>query len=150
MSTRFYPRFVKGNPQLRIFLPDFYLKLVRPKGEVPANRVCFKTDMRMTETDIKNYLTKIYNIPVVEVRSEVRTKLGKEPGTGEPIKEEDYRLAHVTLPAGTKFTFPDLYPREKTDRDFADEKEYKKEIGKIKDDFVRKHWHRAGVPSWLP
>jgi len=42
MSSRYYPLWVKGNPQLRIYLPNFYMKMIPPvKNEVP-NKVIFK------------------------------------------------------------------------------------------------------------
>lgn len=37
MSSRWYPLYQRGNPQLRVFLPNFWLKLVRPSHEQPKN-----------------------------------------------------------------------------------------------------------------
>lgn len=72
MSTRWYPIFKQGNPQLRIFLPNFWLKLINPSGHTqPENVVQFACSMEMTKYDVKNYLEKIYNIPVVEVRTRI-------------------------------------------------------------------------------
>lgn len=77
MSTRWYPLFKQGNPQLRIFLPNFWLKLINPGGHTqPENVVQFACSMEMTKYDVKNYLEKIYNIPVIEVRT--RIGLGKQ------------------------------------------------------------------------
>ena len=44
MSTRWYPIYQKGNPQLRVFLPNFWMKMVKPnfnqyKASTPANKV---------------------------------------------------------------------------------------------------------------
>ena len=44
MSTRWYPIYQRGNPQLRVFLPNFWMKLVKPtvvfgKAAVPENKV---------------------------------------------------------------------------------------------------------------
>lgn len=62
----------KGNPQLRIFLPNFWMKIVRPKEPIPPNMVLFQTSIEMTEHDVKNYLTKIYNVPVVDVKLTIK------------------------------------------------------------------------------
>jgi large subunit ribosomal protein L23 len=40
MSTRWYPIYQRGNPQLRIFLPNFWMKLVKlDKISAPSNKV---------------------------------------------------------------------------------------------------------------
>ena len=51
MSTRWYPIYQRGNPQLRVFLPNFWMKLVKPSAvfgnaTVPENKVTiFFTDL---------------------------------------------------------------------------------------------------------
>jgi large subunit ribosomal protein L23 len=64
-----YPLYQRGNPQQRIFLPNFWLKLVRPQQKQPPNIVKFIVSIQMTKYDIRNYLEKIYKIPVVDVRT---------------------------------------------------------------------------------
>lgn len=98
MSTRWYPLFKPGGPQLRVFLPNFWLKLVRPSHEQPENTVQFACSMEMTKYDVKNYLEKIYNIPVVEVRTRIamgRTK--RDLKVGYVTKEDDTKYAYVTM-----------------------------------------------------
>lgn len=96
MSTRWYPLYKRGNPQLRIFLPNFWLKLVQPTLRQPENTVQFECSMEMTVHDVKNYLEKIYNIPVIEVRS--RIALGKtRSDKGGVTKDEDTKYAYVVL-----------------------------------------------------
>lgn len=98
MSTRFYPIYQRGNPQLRIFLPNFWLKLIKPTHEQPPNVVQFSCSMEMTKYDVKNYLEKIYKIPVVDVRT--RIDLGKtkrDHTVGYITKNDDMKLAYVTL-----------------------------------------------------
>lgn len=95
MSTRWYPLYQRGSPQLRVFLPNFWLKLIRPERRQPENIVTFNVSMEMvrifqfysftsfirgfvifqTIYDVKNYLTNIYKLPVQEVRT--RIALGK-------------------------------------------------------------------------
>lgn len=98
MSSRWYPIYQRGNPQLRVFLPNFWLKLVRPANEQPPNVVQFACSMEMTRHDVKNYLEKIYNVPVVNVRT--RIALGgtkRDLVLGYITKEEDTKYAYVTL-----------------------------------------------------
>lgn len=100
MSTRWYPIYKRGNPQLRVFMTDFWMKMVRndQKPTPPANVVTFHCSLEMTAHDIKNYLNKIYGLPVVDVRTEV--KLGdfyRDPVKRYVKKKDDYRVAIVTM-----------------------------------------------------
>lgn len=98
MSTRWYPIYQRGNPQLRVFLPNFWMKLVRPEYEQPKNVVRFICSMRMTKYDAANYLKSIYNVPVVSVR--MRIALGEtytDPFKNYVKKKDDYRIAYVVL-----------------------------------------------------
>lgn len=47
MSTRWYPIYQRGNPQLRVFLPNFWMKIIKPKNAQPPNTVVFETSMEM-------------------------------------------------------------------------------------------------------
>ena len=82
MSSRWYPIYQKGNPQLRVFLPNFWMKMVKPDynqygASTPSNKVtvifkCTKLSLtlqaqfivssQMTKHDVKNYLEKIYQV----------------------------------------------------------------------------------------
>lgn len=83
---------------MRVFLPNFWLKLVRPIHEQPENVVQFQCSMEMTKYDIKNYLEKIYNVQTTHIRT--RIALGKtlrDPGKGYVKKKDDIKYAYVTL-----------------------------------------------------
>ena len=69
-----YPLFQKGNPQLRIFLPNFWMKMIRnPLEHKPMpNRVTFIVSMEMTKYDVRTYLEKIYNVSVLDVRTQIK------------------------------------------------------------------------------
>ena len=67
--------FKKGNPQLRVFLPNFTMTLVKPEQTIPKNVVLFEISHEMTKQDVKSYLEKIYGVPVANVT--VSFKLGK-------------------------------------------------------------------------
>lgn len=54
--------------------------------------------MKMTDRDVKNYLEKIYDIPVVQVNTMVMTgRFKRAPGRNYIIKEDEVRLAKVIL-----------------------------------------------------
>lgn len=98
MSTRWYPLYQRGTPQLRVFLPNFWMKLMQPTHTQPENVVQFACSMEMTKYDVKNYLEKIYKVPVVEVRTRIGMGRAKrDPVAGYVIKEEDTKYAYVTL-----------------------------------------------------
>ncbi|XP_077297026.1 mitochondrial ribosomal protein L23 [Arctopsyche grandis] len=148
MSNRWYPLYQLGNPQLRVFLPNFWMKLVNRKDyKYPPNVVHFICSMKMTEYDVKNYLEKIYDIPVVEVHNKVvggRTK--PAIGKGYIVKDNDYKLARVTLPKTVTFEFPDVYPTSK------EEEEGEKAMDEAKagfKTFTSRNNLRPGVPGWF-
>ncbi|XP_054160090.1 39S ribosomal protein L23, mitochondrial-like [Oppia nitens] len=154
MSSRWYPRYVLGNPQLRVFLPDFWMILKKPLDPLPANQVQFKIPVFMTKWDVKNYLEKIYKIPVIDVRTHVMCgDIKKAKTTQKPylIKEDDYKLATVDLPKDMIFKFPELFPKEKineTKKDMTDaEKEV--EFGKLREKRKRYNNKRDNVPDWF-
>ncbi|XP_035825436.1 39S ribosomal protein L23, mitochondrial [Aplysia californica] len=66
-----YPVYWKGDPQRRLFLPLFWMKLIKPEQAVPKNEVHFETHPQMSHFDIKNYLEKVYKVPVLNVRTDV-------------------------------------------------------------------------------
>lgn len=93
-----YPIYQRGNPQLRVFLPNFWMKLVRPKPKQLPNVVQFHCSMEMTKFDVKNYLEKIYNIPIVDVRTNIKMgKFRKDYGKGYIVKDDDIKCAYIVL-----------------------------------------------------
>lgn len=98
MSTRWYPIYQRGNPQLRVFLPNFWMKLIRPEEEQPKNVVTFSVSMEMTKFDVKNYLTKIYKLPVVDVRTRIALgEMKRDQAYGYVTKGDDIKIAYVTM-----------------------------------------------------
>ncbi|TGZ47966.1 probable 39S ribosomal protein L23, mitochondrial [Temnothorax curvispinosus] len=145
MSTRFYPIYQRGNPQLRIFLPNFWMKLIMPMDKQPPNIVQFHCSMEMTKHDIKNYLEKIYNIDVVEVRTKIAMgRLTRDRLQRSVIKEDDKKLAYVVLPKDQSFVFPDLFKdvKEEIDKDSIDMA--KKDM----QDFIKPN-KAPGLPGWF-
>jgi large subunit ribosomal protein L23 len=74
------------------------MKLIRPIHEQPKNVIQFECSMEMTKYDVKQYLEKIYKLPVVEVRTRIDMgKTKRDAGVGYVVKEEDAKIAYVTL-----------------------------------------------------
>ncbi|XP_060829351.1 large ribosomal subunit protein uL23m [Bombus pascuorum] len=145
MSTRWYPLYQQGNPQLRIFLPNFWLKLIKPEHNQPKNIVEFHCSMEMTRLDVKNYLEKIYNVHPVHVCTRIalgRTYIPK--GHKFVAKEDDMKIAYVTLPKTETFTFPDIVPKEEEDKNERAIHEMEQNFK----DFTVKN-KTPGFPSWF-
>ncbi|XP_039280347.1 39S ribosomal protein L23, mitochondrial isoform X2 [Nilaparvata lugens] len=145
-----YPLYQKGNPQLRVFLPNFWMKLVKPTVEQPKNVVQFITSVQMTNHDIKNYLEKIYKIPVIEVNTTIVSgEFKKQPDHQYVIKDDDYRRALVTLPRGAEFEFPEVFPEEVKEKEDEALAKHRKELRKGYVGFTSKCKKRPGVPGWF-
>jgi large subunit ribosomal protein L23 len=99
-----YPLYQRGNPQLRVFLPNFFMKMIKPPNEQPPNTVTFVVSTEMTRHDIKNYLEKIYKIPVINVRTQVTPgETTRDPVKGYVKKDPDYKTAFVELVKKCKY-----------------------------------------------
>ncbi|CAK1580924.1 unnamed protein product [Parnassius mnemosyne] len=148
MSTRWYPIYQRGNPQLRVFLPNFWMKMVRPHPKQLPNIVHFQCSMEMTKYDIKNYLEKIYNIPVVDVRTKITLgRFRKDYGQGYIVKDDDVKYAYIVLPKDMTFKFPEIFDSKKND-----EEENMKSLDEAKknfSDYLEKNKDRTDVPSWF-
>ncbi|PAV88979.1 hypothetical protein WR25_14938 [Diploscapter pachys] len=122
MTSRLARLWQPGNPQRRVFLPDFWMAVVdSPKagrGRLPPYCVKFECDPKMNREDIYQYLIKIYRLPVREVR--VRVQQGEiEYHTPHDYrnrkamwKEDDKKIAYVYMDKGFKFNFPDIFAKD--------------------------------------
>eukprot|EP00093_Oithona_nana_P006440 06440.XXX_292252_292851_1 [CDS] Oithona nana genome sequencing. len=157
MSSRWYPIYARGNPQLRIFLPNFWMKIVKNKhAKLPPNHVQFQVSPEMTRLDVKNYLEKIYNVPVYHVYTRNVSGEVKKPGFLDPVskttplyKEDDIKYAYVTLPKDVTFKFPDILEKSSEEKDI---KKGTKDIQEQKNKFKHEAGiatGRRGVPSFF-
>ncbi|XP_018393291.1 PREDICTED: probable 39S ribosomal protein L23, mitochondrial [Cyphomyrmex costatus] len=145
MSTRFYPIYQRGNPQLRVFLPNFWMKLITPIDQQPLNVVQFHCSMEMTKYDIKNYLEKIYNVNVINVRTRIQMgRLTRDRLQHSVIKEDDKKIAYVVLPKDQSFVFPDMFKNVKDELDKETMDLAKKEM----QNFLRPN-KAPGLPGWF-
>ncbi|CAG9805193.1 unnamed protein product [Chironomus riparius] len=150
MSSRWYPLYQRGNPQLRVFLPNFWMKIVKTPNQQPENVVCFEVSHQMTKYDIRQYLEKIYKLPVVAVRDRIAMgRFKREERNGYIIKEEDSKLAYVTFPKEVKFTYPDLFPEEnETKKNLKDDEKSLDQAKERFREFCNRNSKRRGLPGW--
>lgn len=101
----------------------------------------------MTSHDIKSYLEKIYNVPVMKVTTKVwNGEIKKNEYFGTLRKEDDYRMAYVELPRDYKFEFPELFPKEKQKEVNRELKDYNERIEEFKKNSINEN--RIDIPSW--
>lgn len=74
------------------------MKLIQPVNKQPNNIVQFHCSMEMTKFDVKNYLQKIYNVNVLDVKTFIAAgKTKRDKLQGSIIKEDDRKIAYVVL-----------------------------------------------------
>ncbi|CAH8602073.1 unnamed protein product [Schistosoma bovis] len=109
------------------------MKMMYPGPKNPPNHVIFKVHPQMTKRDVQQYLEKIYNVPVVDVRVKMvhhdlepvdvpplRKAQRSLDSTQFPPKPERYeKVAYVRLAPGEVFVFPDLF-KDKRPSEAAD------------------------------
>ncbi|XP_063989263.1 large ribosomal subunit protein uL23m [Diachasmimorpha longicaudata] len=149
MSSRWYPIYQKGNPQLRVFLPNFWMKLVKSDHKSPQNTVEFHCSMEMTKYDVKNYLEKIYKIPVIDVRTRIKMGKFKYAATGGyVVQEDDIKVAYAILPKDHKFVFPELFDKEQKEEAEKEEKKSLKDMEAGFKKFLQAN-NKPDVPGWF-
>ncbi|XP_014229355.1 probable 39S ribosomal protein L23, mitochondrial [Trichogramma pretiosum] len=150
MSTRWYPIYQKGNPQLRVFLPNFWLKLVKPELKHKPNVVEFHCSMEMTKEDVKNYIEKIYKVPVVKVNTRIASGKCERNELGYVVKRDDVKHAYVTLPRYEKFEYPQLFDNENRLKEKEkDDKSYKEATSEHKNEMDKLNKTTPGYSPWF-
>ncbi|XP_036116057.1 39S ribosomal protein L23, mitochondrial [Molossus molossus] len=146
-----YPLYQLGNPQLRVFRTNFFVQLVRPGTAQPEDTVQFRIPMEMTRVDLKNYLERIYSVPVASVRTRVQHGSNrKRDHRNVRVKKPDYKVAYVQLAHGQTFTFPDLFPERKPspEGDSVD-KDLQQQLLEEQQARQSQDPRRGGVPEWF-
>jgi len=145
MSTRLYPAVRETNKKLKVFLPNFWMILTKPSHTLLPNQVQFIVSPQMTKLDVKQYLEKIYNVPIVNVNTHIKMGDIKRNKSNYIIKEDDYKVAYVTLEKDQKFEFPQLFGESK-------KKEEEDALAELKSNYQKRtHFNLKtnGVPSWF-
>ncbi|KAF6104856.1 mitochondrial ribosomal protein L23 [Phyllostomus discolor] len=141
-----YPLYQLGGPQLRVFRTNFFIQLVRPGVAQPEDTVQFRIPMEMTRVDLRNYLERIYGVPVAAVRTRVQHGPGrKRDHRNVRVKTPDYKVAYVQLAHGQTFTFPDLFPEKTPGAEDSAREELLEEQRRRQSSDPR----RGGVPGWF-
>lgn len=144
-----HPMYLKGNPQLRLFLPLFWMRMIKLKENLPKDTITFEVHMQMTTYDVKNYLEKIYKVPVLSVRCElIRGEERTHPTYGFSIQPaRDRRIAWVQVAEGYEFEFPELFKDKITDEETTAQ-EYKKAAVENKE-LSKTQWQVQDLPPWF-
>ncbi|XP_016072009.1 PREDICTED: 39S ribosomal protein L23, mitochondrial isoform X2 [Miniopterus natalensis] len=143
-----YPLYQLGNPQLRVFRTNFFIQMVRPGTVQPEDTVQFRIPMEMTRVDLRNYLERIYSVPVAAVRTRVQHGSNrKRDHRNVRVKKPDYKVAYVQLAHGQTFTFPDLFPEKK--RSPSGEDSVQEELLEEQRKRQSRDPRRGGVPEWF-
>uniref|UniRef100_A0A914MIZ3 Large ribosomal subunit protein uL23m n=1 Tax=Meloidogyne incognita TaxID=6306 RepID=A0A914MIZ3_MELIC len=158
MTSRIHRLWFPGDGRPRVFLPDFWIKLLEPQKvgymRLPKNAAMFEVDLKMSRFDVREYLEKIYKFPVRDVR--LRNVEGNITWDN-PLdkqkrralwKDEDKKIAFVFFKKDFVAEFPNLFTGEED----ADEKRLEQmrqgNPNKLNIDFINKD--RAGVGEMLP
>ena len=157
MSSRWYPIYQRGNPQRRVFLPNFWMKLVKETNDIktPPNHLKFIVSSEMTKMDVKQYLEKIYKIPVMDVftknfsgstwQNMLKSNITHKH---ELYKEDDYKVAYVLMPKDHKFEFPDVTTKPESEKEKEDKTENEFEMAK-KQYIKYAAGTKRGIPSFF-
>uniref|UniRef100_A0A914V1T4 Large ribosomal subunit protein uL23m n=1 Tax=Plectus sambesii TaxID=2011161 RepID=A0A914V1T4_9BILA len=158
MTTRLYRAWQPGNPQNRVFLPNFWIKLLNraskgPKA-LPENVLYFEVHPQMTRHDVREYLTKIYELPVRDVNT--RVKMGKiewdsvDTKTRRALwKEDDKKFAYVTMCRGFKHDFPNLFPDDEIEKETSQVERHKELMRNLERNAKAASRDRNDVGTWF-
>ena len=104
------PLWNPGNERTRLYLPLYWLRMVEHRRALPPDTVKFECHWQMTCQDVKEYLEKLYQVPILDVRIEIEKgkymKHPKMPGKLSPPLD-DKKYAYVQL-RDAKFKYPKL------------------------------------------
>ncbi|XP_035183115.1 39S ribosomal protein L23, mitochondrial isoform X1 [Oxyura jamaicensis] len=105
---------------------------------------------RMTKVDIKNYLEKIYNVPVAAVRTRIQYGANnKKNHKNQRVKKPDYKVAYVQLGKGQTFQFPNLFPEKEQDEEARSFDDFRKKYLEKEQQIHKGDPRRGGVPDWF-
>ncbi|KAI6225125.1 hypothetical protein M3Y99_01374700 [Aphelenchoides fujianensis] len=111
MSTRIARLWQPGNPQTRVFLPDFWMRFVETpnvgRNRLPPHAAKFEVHPQMSRMDVRQYLEKIYKLPVRDNRmGEIEWSNRHSKRYRQALwKEDDQKFAYVFFVSSPGF-FP--------------------------------------------
>jgi large subunit ribosomal protein L23 len=142
-----YPLWYPDNPRTRLFLPLFWLRVVKHNKPLPKDFIKFECHWQMTVPDVKQYLEKLYGVSVLDVKTEIKKgefiKHPKFPKALSPPMD-DRKYAFVQLKDDV-FEYPDIFKNKDPARDLEKEQkqmqnEFNKSFNKSKDRLDIGNW----------
>lgn len=74
----------------------------------------------------------------------------REGRSGYIIKNDDLKIAYVTLPKEVEFTFPDIFPEDsETKKSIADDEKALDDAKKKYKEFLDRNKNRRALPGWF-
>jgi large subunit ribosomal protein L23 len=143
-----YPLWYPDNPRVRLFLPLFWLKMVKHEKPLPNDFVKFECHWQMTISDVKQYLEKLYGIKAMDARVEIkRGEYMKHPAKPNALSPpmEDRKYIYIQLKDET-FEFPDLFKNKRPSDEIA--KEQKQLFNQMNKDYNTKK-DRLNIGDWF-
>ncbi|XP_068595616.1 large ribosomal subunit protein uL23m isoform X2 [Brachionichthys hirsutus] len=104
----------------------------------------------MTKYDVKNYLEKIYNVPVGVVRTRIQHGSNKKRNhLNQRVKKPDYKVAYIQLAQGQTFTFPDIFPEKDGTAAEGSIEDIRKKYSEDEKQKQKLDPRRGGVTDWF-
>lgn len=143
------PLWSPGNPPTRLFLPLYWIKMVEHEKRLPNDCVKFECHWQMSSNDVRSYLEKLYKVPVLDVRIEIRRgeymSHPRKPGALSPPME-DRKFAYVQLKEGEQFKFPDIFGEKNP---IQEQKDQGKAMIHLRNREKNKNLTRFNISSWF-
>jgi large subunit ribosomal protein L23 len=142
------PLWYPGNPRHRIFLPLYWMKAVKPTRSMPKDFVKFECHWQMSSNDVKQYLEKVYQIPVLDVRVEIQKgEIVEHPKGAHKLAPplDDRKFVYVQLKEG-EFEFPDIFGSKDP---VKEAKTQEKAMTSVKNREKNKYIRRLDLGSWF-
>ncbi|XP_076861805.1 large ribosomal subunit protein uL23m isoform X2 [Brachyhypopomus gauderio] len=104
----------------------------------------------MTKYDVRNYLEKIYNVPVAAVRTRIQYGSNKKRNhLNQRVKRPDYKVAYVQLSKQQTFQFPDIFPEKEKKQEEGSTEEIQEKFMEDEQQRQRADPRRGGVTEWF-
>ncbi|XP_070638733.1 large ribosomal subunit protein uL23m isoform X1 [Bos indicus] len=135
-----------------VSLPPGRATGLSPGGWSPVTPTSLHPDASagMTRVDLRNYLERVYNVPVAAVRTRVQHGSNRRRDhRNVRIKQPDYKVAYVQLAHGQTFTFPDLFPKGKRPGGSSADEDLRDQVLEEQQQRQSPDPRRGGVPSWF-
>jgi large subunit ribosomal protein L23 len=142
------PLWQPGNPRHRLFLPLYWLRLVKHEKLLPKDTVKFECHWQMSVNDVKEYLEKLYEVPVLDVRVEIKKgEIMKNPrGRASLVPPlDDRKFVFVQLKEG-EFEYPDIFGGKDL---IEEQKTQAKAMGSLRNKEKNKNIQRLEIGGWF-